>query len=228
MIIFTSYTPEYQEMASLQANQCKRFGYQHYTFATTKKECMGKQSETMQSTARHKPSLFLQMFSRFPNNTGLFLYMDADCIPVSNISELDDHTYNLLFTYRINGDITTGDTKWLGVINAGVIGCYLNERTQSFIKRWKKNMDVFESDQQALNSMLFNNPAQNWSTQSPYVFNASKIIPDKEFDICTKMVPASIYNYYFIGPPDSAKILHFKGHARPLFSKYRDLLTKSR
>ena len=95
--------------------------------------------------------------------------------------------------------ITVRKAGRFGRINAGVVFLNNSAAVREFVETWQQETDIIGNDQKALGHLI--------DTTSRAV---------KEF-------PCSVYNYYDFPPwpGKDVKIVHFKGHARPYFEKYR-------
>lgn len=115
------------------------------------------------------------------------LYLDADCIMQDRVDEIWRKEFDIAITLRKEPEVHPK----AGIFNTGVIAVERNILTPDMLIGWQERTRKMGSEQQALNSTMF----------------------QRCWDVAT--LPGEVYNnYYFDGSEEQAKIVHYKGDVR--------------
>lgn len=170
----------------------------------------------------HKPVLIKTVCAAYPGE--LVVYLDVDAFPVARFDEVDDGTFDVGVTIRMNGDSSVPRFfAYMGMVNAGVIIFRANERTRAYVDAWEAATLDHENDQKALNASLGLNTSGFWKQRNGrWIFDAEEgwtgaLHQPEGSDVVFKFWPAAVYNWYRSYMPDhEIKILHCRGEKKNL------------
>ena len=144
-------------------------------------------------------------------SSGQLVFLDADAVLISRITEVFDQEFDVGLTLRPENK-RPDDNESIGIppINAGVI-FFGSSDVDCFIDAWIKQMDDHDyilEEQVAIADMA---KKSNKDIFNDYYNKGSLTIDNKKIDFIT--FPCDKYNHYHIdeGISTDNKILHFKG-----------------
>lgn len=171
----------------------------------------------------YKPALVRAVCRQNPGE--LVVYLDVDAFPLARFDEVDDVTYDVGLTLRMNGDSSMPPHfRRMGMVNAGVMFFRSSSRSLEYLDGWHAATLALRSDQKAVNESLGldtagfwkRNPRGEWLFDGEEAWSYALYGPDQSNTVF-KFWPARVYNWYrAYKPRHEIKILHCRGAGKNL------------
>ena len=218
MRIVTGGTAQFRQFIELTRRACERFGYQCrvYDFGglgfgtpieVTNKDFQNCVPGAMPSCL-FKPRVMKDALAE--RTGGITAWLDGDAVLLKPLDELEDLAFDLAVTLR-EPQFVGKAHPIMNYLNAGVM---FFRDTQQIVDEWERATDKLGNDQLALNQLI----GPGWTDQT-WLASYHTLVATRYGKAL--ILPAAEWNFsQFPRPFGDARVAHFKGAFRDLFSRY--------
>jgi hypothetical protein len=218
MRIVTGGTAEFRQFIELTQRACDRFCYECrvYDFGglgfgtpmhVTNKDFQNCVLDAMPSCL-FKPRVMKDALSE--RKGGITAWLDGDAVLLKPLDDLEEVAFDIAVTLR-EAEMIGKAHPIMNYLNAGVI---FFRDTQEIVDEWERAANKLGNDQLALNQLI----GPGWTDQR-WLASYHTVVPTQYGKAL--ILPAAEWNFsQFPRPFGAARIAHFKGVFRGMFSRY--------